>query len=37
MPSIIPPSVPDYAVPNWQSYAIRLSDDCLVERNAAVD
>jgi dTDP-4-amino-4,6-dideoxygalactose transaminase len=34
LPYIIPPQVPDYAMPNWQSYAIRISDDCPVARNA---
>jgi dTDP-4-amino-4,6-dideoxygalactose transaminase len=34
MSYIIPPQVPDYATPNWQSYAIRISDDCPVARNA---
>jgi perosamine synthetase len=34
MSYIIPPQVPDYATPNWQSYAILISDDCPVARNA---
>jgi dTDP-4-amino-4,6-dideoxygalactose transaminase len=33
MPYVIPPYVPDYATPNWQSYAIRISDDCPSERD----
>jgi perosamine synthetase len=33
MRHIIPPHVPDYATPNWQSYAIMTSHDCEVERN----
>lgn len=33
MRCIIPPYVPDYAVSNWQSYAIRVTDDSPVERN----
>ena len=28
MPYIIPTYVPDYATPNYQSYAIRVEDDC---------
>jgi dTDP-4-amino-4,6-dideoxygalactose transaminase len=36
MPCVIPPHVPDYVTPNWQSYAIRISNDCPVERNAVV-
>jgi perosamine synthetase len=31
--SIIPAQIPDYATTNWQSYAIRISDACKVERN----
>jgi dTDP-4-amino-4,6-dideoxygalactose transaminase len=30
---IIPPHTPKYAEPNWQSYAIRISDDSPVQRN----
>jgi perosamine synthetase len=33
MRHIIPPHVPDYTTPNWQSYAIRISHDGAVERN----
>lgn len=33
IPYVIPPYVPDYAIPNWQSYAICISDDCPVTRN----
>ncbi|MEK6302797.1 MAG: DegT/DnrJ/EryC1/StrS family aminotransferase [Acidobacteriota bacterium] len=33
IPGIIPPAVPDYATPGWQSYAIRLADDARVSRN----
>jgi perosamine synthetase len=31
--AIIPPAVPDYADPNWQSYAVRIRDGCPVSRN----
>lgn len=34
LPFVIPPAVPAWAEPNWQSYAIRISDDCPVPRNA---
>ncbi len=30
IPYIIPPYIPDYAIPNYQSYAIRISDNCPV-------
>lgn len=30
---VMPPHVPDYASPNWQSYAVRINDDCPVTRN----
>jgi perosamine synthetase len=33
MPHIIPPTVPDYATPCWQSYAIRIADEAPVSRN----
>lgn len=33
MPGVLPPHVPDYATPNWQSYAVRISDDCPVARD----
>lgn len=33
MRDIIPPVIPDYATPGWQSYAIRLADDARVTRN----
>jgi len=32
-PYIFQPYAPDYATPNWQSYVIRVSDDCPVERD----
>ena len=32
-PEIITPHIPEYATPNWQSYAIRIADDCPVPRN----
>jgi dTDP-4-amino-4,6-dideoxygalactose transaminase len=31
---IVPPKVPDYAEPNWQSYVIRTSPECRVRRDA---
>ena len=34
MPGVLPPIVPEGVLPNWQSYAIRVSDDCPVSRNA---
>jgi perosamine synthetase len=33
MPHITPPTVPYYATPCWQSYAIRIADDAAVSRN----
>jgi dTDP-4-amino-4,6-dideoxygalactose transaminase len=33
MSHIIPPTVPDYATPCWQSYAIRVADSASVSRN----
>ncbi len=30
---IIPPHIPDDAAPNWQSYVVRISDDCPLDRN----
>jgi dTDP-4-amino-4,6-dideoxygalactose transaminase len=33
IPYIIPPQVPDYAKPNWQTYAIRIEDECPVKRD----
>jgi dTDP-4-amino-4,6-dideoxygalactose transaminase len=33
MSHVIPPHVPDYASPNWQSYVVRISDDCPVGRD----
>ncbi|HEX2052747.1 MAG TPA: DegT/DnrJ/EryC1/StrS family aminotransferase [Actinomycetota bacterium] len=33
MPHVIPPFVPEGALPNWQSYAIRVAKDSPVERN----
>lgn len=33
MPHIIPPTVPDYSTPCWQSYAIRVAGDAPVSRN----
>jgi perosamine synthetase len=34
MPGVLPPTVPDYAAPCWQSYAIRIAADAPVSRNA---
>jgi dTDP-4-amino-4,6-dideoxygalactose transaminase len=36
LPYILPPYVPDYASPNWQSYAIRINDDNPAKRDAIV-
>jgi len=33
VPYIIPPHIPDCVTPNWQSYVIRISDDCPATRN----
>jgi dTDP-4-amino-4,6-dideoxygalactose transaminase len=33
---LIPPHVPDYAEPNWQSYAVRVADLCPVSRDEIV-
>lgn len=33
IPGIAPPFVPDYATPNYQSYAVRLADDFPLGRN----
>lgn len=33
MTHILPPVIPDTTLPNWQSYAIRVSDGCPVSRN----
>jgi len=33
VPGVIPPVVPDYATPSWQSYAIRVAADAQVSRN----
>ena len=33
MPYVIPPHVPGYATPNWQSYAIRIDDNCPASRD----
>jgi len=35
IPGIIPPAVPDYASPSWQSYAVRMAGDAPVSRNEA--
>ena len=33
LPFVIPPETPKYATPNWQSYAVRICDECPVDRN----
>ena len=33
VPGIVPPCVPEYATANWQSYVVRIADDCPVPRN----
>lgn len=34
IPYLIPPTIPAYVTPNWQSYALRISSDCPLSRNA---
>jgi len=34
MPGVIPPTVPEYATPCWQSYAIRIAAEVPASRNA---
>ncbi len=34
IPHITPPPVPDYASPNWQSYAIRIDEGSPISRNS---
>src|SRR5205807_1131293 len=33
VPHVLPPCVPEYATPNWQSYAIRIADESPVSRD----
>ncbi|MDB5311345.1 MAG: per [Gemmataceae bacterium] len=33
LPGLVPPHVPDYARPNYQSYPVRVTADCPVSRN----
>lgn len=37
IPGILTPYVPDYAEPNFQSYAILLTEECSVSRNSLVE
>jgi dTDP-4-amino-4,6-dideoxygalactose transaminase len=36
-PHLEPPFIPDYAEPNYQSYAVRLKDDAPVDRNQVLE